>query len=597
MSRAIEPSERTPRVWASRAGVVAIAVIAAQLLWRTVLLGRGYFTQDDFLVMAGTRQGDWSSVLSGDYVGGFSPGGTAVAWLSANLAPLSWPLAAGTVLVLETAATVVMWMVLTRLVGDRWFRVPLLVLFAFAPLTLWTTQWWVLGLEYWSATLLLLVAVWAVLMTVRSGDRRSGAAAVAAVALALLFNERAVMYPVILAGVALMAAQGATVRARIGAIVRDLAAVWIGLVVVLVGYAALRWQAAPIDFIVGGELGDVVTGYLRHGLAEVFGGPWLVNLPAHAYVIPTSWVVALNGALLLGLVGATTQRGGPTTRLSWGLLVVFLAGSIGVLALAGRGDLTGSLGLVHRFAAELAPVVVLCIAGALSEVTLPTVPVLGRTFAADRLEVVIAGAAVIVLTASAGLSTARLAGNLYHQDDRTYVAEVRAALRADPQVVLLDGGVPDGIISPWYADRARVSSVVGLAPENPVFDLPSHSLRMVRDDGTLAPVVLEGAVVSAPSADERCGYPVRADGTEVPMQGQVPLGRWVLRIGYYTSTDGYATVDVAGTSQRFAVRSGLNAVQLVVEGAFDRFRMTLGQPDVTLCLTDAAAGVPRPAAP
>jgi len=597
MSRAIEPDEGRVRLWASRAGLAALVVAAIQLLWRTVLLSRGYFTQDDFLVMAGTRQGDWSSILSGDYAGGFSPGGTAVVWLSTNLAPLSWPLAAATVLVLETAATVMMWVVLTRLLGDRWLRLPALVLFAFAPLTLWTTQWWVLGLEYWSATLLLLVAVWALLATLRTGDRRTGAVVVLAVAVALLFDSRAVLYPVVLAGVGLIAGEARTVRARGAALLRAAAGVWVGLVLVLGGYAVLRWQAAPLDLMVGDELGDVITGYLRHGLAEVFGGPWLVNLPAHAYLVPTSWVVALNGALLLGLVGATTQRGGATTRAAWGLLTVFVGASIGLLALEGRGDLVASLGLVHRFAADLAPVAILCIAAALSDLPLPAVPALGRILPPERVEVVVAVVAVVVLTASAGLSTARLAGNLFHADDRDYVEAVRAGLRADPQVVLLDSGVPEGVVSPWYGDRARLSSVVGYAPENPVFDLPSHTMRIAREDGTLAPVVLEGAVVAAPSADAACPYPVRSSGTEVPMTAQVPPGRWVVRIGYYTGADGFAVVDVAGTSQRFAVRSGLNAVQLVVEGGFDRLRMTLDQSGATLCLTDAAAGIPRAGTP
>lgn len=597
MSRAIEPDEGRVSLWASRAGLAALVVVAVQLFWRTVLLSRGYFTQDDFLVMAGTRQGDWSSVLSGDYAGGFSPGGTAVVWLSTNLAPLNWPLAAATVLVLQTAATVMMWVVLTRLLGDRWPRLPALVLFAFAPLTLWSTQWWVLGLEYWSATLLLLIAVWALLGTLRTGDRRTAAVVVLAVAVALLFDSRAVLYPVVLVGVGLVAGEARTVRARGAALLRAAAGVWVGLVLVLGGYAVLRWQAAPLDLMVGDELGDVITGYLRHGLAELFGGPWLVNLPAHAYLVPTSWVVALNGALLLGLVGATTQRGGATTRAAWGLLTLFVAASVGLLALEGRGDLVASLGLVHRFAADLAPVVVLCIAAALSEVSLPAVPALGRVLPSERVEVVVAVVAVVVLTASAGLSTARLAGNLFHEDDRDYVEAVRAGLRADPQVVLLDSGVPEGVVSPWYGDRARLSSVVGYAPENPVFDLPSHTMRIAREDGSLAPVVLEGAVVSAPSADAACPYPVRSSGTEVPMTGQVPPGRWVVRIGYYAGADGFAVVDVAGTRQRFAVRSGLNAVQLVVEGGFDRFRMTLDQAGATLCLTDAAAGIPRPGTP
>lgn len=597
MSRALEPAPGRGRLWASRAGLAALVVLAVQVLWRAVLLERGYFTQDDFLVMAGTRTGDWTSVLSGDYAGGFSPGGTALVWLSTNLAPLSWPLAAATVLVLQTAATLMMWVVLTALLGDRWLRLPLLVLFAFAPLTLWTTQWWVLGLEFWSATLLLLVALWALLAALRTGDRRAGAGAVLAVAGALLFDDRAVVYPVVLAGVALIVREGSTVRARAAAITREAAGIWIGLVVVLAGYGILRWQAAPVAVIVGDELGDVVTGYLRHGLAELFGGPWLVNLPAHAYLLPASWVVALNGALLLGLVGATLQHGGPATRAAWGLLLVFVVASTGVLALEGGGDLVGSLGLVHRFAAELAPVAVLCIAGALSEVSLPPVPTLGRFLPPERVEAAVALVAVAVLTASAGLSTARLAGNLFHADDRAYVEAVRAGLRADPQVVLLDSGVPEGVISPWYGDRARLSSVVGYAPENPVFDLPSHRMRIAREDGSLGPVVLEGAVVSAPSGDADCPYPVRATGTEIPMAAQVPLGRWVVRIGYYTGTDGFAVVDIAGTSRRFAVRSGLNAVQLVVEGGFDRFRMTLEQAGATLCLTDAAAGVPRAGTP
>lgn len=597
MSRVIEPARAATRTWLSRAGVAALAVIAAQLLWRTVLLGRGYFSQDDFLVMAGTQHGDAAAVLAGDYVGGFAPGSTALAWLAVHLAPLNWGVAASLVLVLQAAATALLWVVLTQVLGDRWLRLPVLVLFAFSPLTLWTTQWWVLGLAFWSATLLLMVALWAVLLMLRTGRRRTGIVVVAAVAVALLFDDRAVLYPVVVAGVALIVGTEPTVRGRAATLGRDLAGVWVGLLAVLVGYAVLRWQTAPGALIVGSELGDVITGYLRHGLAELFGGPWLVNLPAHAYLVPASWVVALNGVLLLGLVGATSQHGGATARASWGLLVVFVLGSSGVLALAGRGELIGSLGLVHRYAAALAPVVVLCIAGALREVRFPRIalPVLGKTLSGGQIEVAVTGALVVLLTASAGLSTARLASNLYHRDDRDYVTNLRAALRAEPQVVLLDGGVPPGVISSWYGERARVSAVIGYAPESPVFDLPSHALRMVREDGTLAPVLLDGPVVTEPSPDAACGYPVRTDGTEVPMQALVPDGRWVLRIGYYTSAEGFATVGVAGRTHRFAVRTGLNAVDVVVEGSFRQFRMTLEQPGATLCLTDAAAGVPTPA--
>lgn len=588
-------AERDPAVvpaWTSRAGLVALVVLAAQLIWRTVVLAHGYFSQDDFLVLSGA-QGPWWHTLDGDYAGGFSPVGQSVAWLSLRIAPLGWPWAAATVLLLQTVATALLWSVLTTILGERWLRVPLLVLFAFSPLTLWNTQWWVLGLEFWGAATLLLLGVWAVLRWRRTRDPRLVALVLGTVALAVLTDERAVLHPLVLLGVVAMTGEEPRLGSRLGRAVRDLLPLWSGLLVVVGGYAVLRWQVAPIDLDLGNDLGDVVTGYLRQSMSEVFGGPWSGQLPAHAYLVPKSWAVAANGALLLVLAGFTLQRGRVSAQVAWALLVVFVAGSLGVLTLTGRADLVASLGLQHRFAAELAPVLVLGLAGALREVRLPAFSVLGRDLDAGRVEPLVAGVAVVLVTVSAAVSTAFLAPNLYHRDDRAFVEQARAALRAAPQVVLLDAGVPAGVISPWYGDRARASTVLAYAPEHPVFDLPSQFLRIVRDDGSLAPVVLDGAVGMVPSADLRCGYPVRATGTDVRMQGRVPDGRWVLRLGYYTSTDGYAVVEVAGSTQRFAVRSGLHAVQLVVRGSFDRFRIAIEQPEATLCLADASAGVPR----
>lgn len=583
------------RTWLTRAGLLAVVVIGAQLAWRTVLLGHGYFSQDDFLAMAGTRSGNGLALFSGDYAGAFSPGGSLVVRICVALAPLSWPLAAAVVLALQAAATAMMWVVLTQLLGDRRLRVPLLVLFAFSPLTLWSTQWWVLGVELWSATLLLLVAVAALLRSLRTGDRRLLGVAVVAVALAVLFDERAVLDPLVLLGVAVIATGLPTVRARLGIVLRRQAVLWVGLLLVVVGYAVLRWQAAPLSLDLGDQLGEVVTDYLRHSVSEVFGGPWFGTLPAHAYLVPESWVVAASGALLLGLVGVTSQHGGAAARAGWGTLVAVVVGSIGLLALTGRADLTASLGLVHRFAAELAPVVTICAAGAVSAVAFPDRSDRGRWFSPRGLETGVAVLASVALIASAAISTGFLASNLYHRDDRRYVEALRAGLRADPQVVLLDGGVPDGVISAWYGARATVSAVVGYAPENPVFDLPSYRLRTVRDDGSLAPVKLSGVVRSKRSEDQDCGYPVRAAGVLVPMQGDVPQGRWVLRLGYYTNADGYAEIDVAGLVQRFAVRSGLQVVDVVVNGTFSSFLMSLESADATLCLTDASAGVPHPA--
>ena len=116
------------------------------------------------------------------------------------------------------------------------------------------------------------------------------------------------------------------------------------------------------------DAGSVVTTYLRHSFSEVTGGPWVGVLLGHAYLVPKSWAVALSVALLLALVGFTLQKGGPSARASWALFVAYLATSVGLLMVLGEGDMTSSLGLVHRFAADLAPVTAICVAGCLREV-------------------------------------------------------------------------------------------------------------------------------------------------------------------------------------------------------------------------------------
>ena len=589
-----------PRTWASTAGLVAVGVLVAQVLWRGYLLSRGYFSQDDFLLMSAVHDVGWSDRLTAEVAGGFAPGAAVLAWLSVSLAPLGWALAAAVVLVLQTVGTALMWVVLTRLLGDRWLRVPLLVLFAFGTQTLWSTQWWVLGLEFWPATVLLLVGVWALVRSIQEQDRSSRPVVVVvlAVAGALLFDERAVLYPVVLIGLALVVTAAPTVRARAALTLREQTGVWAGLLAVVAAYAVVRWRVAPMGSHFGNELGDVVTTYLRMGLSEVFAGPWTGGLPAHAYLVPRSWAVGLNGALLLVLAGATLQRGGPAARAAWGTLVAFVAASVGLLAVKGQALLLASLGLVPRFAAELSAVVVLCVAGALTGVTLRSIDLGPKVrLAAERVEALASGAVAVVLVVSAAVSTAFLAPSLEHRDVKAYVETLRGDLRDHPQVVILDGAVPDSVISSWYTTRATVSRVVGYAPESPVFDLPSHALRMVRDDGHLATVALGSTVASEPSGNSACGYPVRTAGTWVPMASEVPFGHWVLRIGYYTGAAGFLSVDVAGRSQRFAVRDGLNVVDLVVRGRFKGFKATLEGRDTALCLTDAEAGVPRPGTP
>ena len=576
------------RLWLSPAGASALVVITVMTVWRSMLLGHGWFSQNDFLVVSGLDDA-WSV----QFTAGFAPAAFVLANLVSDVAPLSWPVAAAVVVTAEAATVALLWVVLTRLLGSRWLRVPILVVFAVGPLTLWTTQWWTFALQFWPAALAVLTATYAVLRGLQDRWRPAPVVAAVATAVALGFNERWVLLPILLLGLSLAIHPATTARGRIAAVLRGLGGTWVLQLLVIGGYLSLRSVVAPLDL---GRLqppGQLITAYARHVGAELLGGPWGTGVTTHAYLVPETWTVGAGVLTVLALVALCLQHGGVSARVSVATLVVYVAASVGVLVLLRQGSLASSLDLIHRFGADFAVAFAVLLAGALRETTI-RLPAAVHRWVSVPAEAALAGVLSVAFLASTWVSTEPLAVGLYHQDDRQFVANARADLRADPQAVILDAGVPAGVVSPWFGPAAAASTVLRSAPEKPVFDLPSQRLRMVDPTGHLVPVVLGGAVEAKTTDNAACPYPVRFEGLAVPMAGRIPQGRWVLRLGYYTSQDSVAVVDVAGTQILVPVRTGLNATDVVVTGSFDEFRMSLQHPSATLCLATATVGVPTP---
>ena len=586
-----DPLAAPTPVWRSAPGVAAAALVAGTAIWRAVIVGRGWFSQNDFLISLPS-----TSPTDVGYTFGFSPVSVVIAQGVADVAPLGWPPAAAVVIALQTVSLVVLWHVLCAILPGRWLRVPVLTFFAITPLTLWSTQWWSFALQFWPAALAVLVAVLAVLRTVQRGSTVGPWVAAAGTVAALSTNERWVLAPVVLVGLALAVSPGRTVRERLRDAVVAHPLMWSAQGVVIAGYAVVRVLVVPA------ALGDVqsptelVTAYLRHLGALLAGGPWGSGSAEHAHLTPPSWAVGVGLVVLLVLVALTLTNGGLDAQLAWATVAVYTLLGLGLLAVQRQGTLEASLDLIHRHGADAALVLTLGVAAALRRTPAPSfsglpVPWL-RDAAPRRRELLVAVAATVALVGSAAVSTPALAAPLLHDDDRAFVDATRAALRDDRTAVILDGGVPPGVLSPWFGDAARVSTVLSRAPESPVFDLPSHRLRIVRPDGSLSPVVLTGSVEMEPTDDEACPRPVRLSGTAVPFQRTVPPGRWVVRLGYYTAASGLAVVDVAGQRIEVPVRSGLNAVDVPVTAGFDQLWLSLEHPTDTLCLATATVGVP-----
>ena len=86
------------QLWLSPAGASALVVITVMTVWRSVLLGHGWFSQNDYLVVSGL-----DGPLSVQFTAGFAPAAFVLANLLSDVAPLSWPVAAAVVVVTEAA--------------------------------------------------------------------------------------------------------------------------------------------------------------------------------------------------------------------------------------------------------------------------------------------------------------------------------------------------------------------------------------------------------------------------------------------------------------------------------------------------------------
>ena len=252
--------------WKGRQGLAALGVLLSMVVARAVLLGGSWFNQDDFYLSGRAYDADLTlGFLVRDTAGHVNPLQQLAYWLVAHAAPYSWATVAVFVLVLQTAATVVLWLLLTRLLGERWSRVVLLAVFAWAPLTLATTLWWSAAMGLWPHVLCSLLAVH-LLVRWRQGDARPAwalAAIVATTAFGLLWHERAVLIAPVLYGVAVALADEATGWRRLWAALRRFRWLWVAQVLLLagflVGHCALRRRVMGTEVEYGISVQGVPT--------------------------------------------------------------------------------------------------------------------------------------------------------------------------------------------------------------------------------------------------------------------------------------------------------------------------------------------------
>lgn len=566
-------------------------MIASMVLWRGYLLAGSFFNQDDFYLTGRAYRAELGlEFLTRDTAGHVNPMQQLAYWVVAHHAPYDWGAVAAFVLAMQTATTVVMWLVLSRLLPGRWARVVLLAAFAWAPITLVTTLWWSAAMGLWPHLFCSLLAV-LFLLRLRAGDGPAwvnGAVVVGASVLGLLWHERAVLIaPVVLAtAVVLTDVPG---WRRVIVVLRRHRVLWAVHALLLAGYLGLH---AALTDVEGGSVSvreslGIAGAFLgENALPGLVGGPWVAS-PEGGAVVPPVWATVLALAVLVLLLLLGLRIGGPGRRWAVAFLGAYLAADL-TLLLAGRGGFGRLIGLDPRYSADVIHVGVLCAALTVRGGR----PRLGlRPHLWDRWRgVLLVGATTGYLTASL-LGSAALVPEFQNKVDREYFTAVRESLARDPRQTLVDDLAPAELVLPLVGEDSLLSRILAPLPETPVFDQPSAHLRTVGDRGRLSATRIAGGVPALAGRDSTCGYRVTPDPVLVRFPAGLS-GALLLRLGYFTEDEQTVDLTIGTWGTVFQARPGPNEMWVPVPDLgheFDRVRLRLRGPG-TLCVPEVLAG-------
>lgn len=187
----------SPRLLVALCALVVVAATAV----RTWVAGAGWFYWDDLILhgWAAAHSLPGPGYLLSDHDGHLMPGGMALVWIAAHVAPLDFRMPLLQIALLQLIAGAAIARMLWVLLRGRPILVLPLVAALVLPLGLPAATWWSAALNSLPLTAAM---AWAVASTIRlaqTGRRRHAVAAVAATVVGLAFVEKAVLVPVVAA--------------------------------------------------------------------------------------------------------------------------------------------------------------------------------------------------------------------------------------------------------------------------------------------------------------------------------------------------------------------------------------------------------------
>ncbi|MGW0049232.1 hypothetical protein [Nocardia cyriacigeorgica] len=583
---------RFPAVRWSPVLLAAVALIVGQLVLRGWVAGSGYFYWDDLILIG--RAGShalWSpDLLFYDHDGHFMPAAFATAWLVTAIAPLSWAGPVVTMLVLQAAASVAVLRMLVVLLGTRRIVLVPLAFYLFCPVTVPAFAWWAAALNSLPLQCALAWVIADAVLLVRTGRRRYAISGVAALAVGLLFFEKAVIVPATAFAVAALSRYVVGERGVIRAVARRGAPLWIGSGLVLGCW--LVAYLAVVDIAYARSQPSEIPGLLHSATSlgvvpTVVGGPWSWErwVPAAPWATPSQVLVVLSWLALAAIVGWSI-RSRPRAAAVWLTVLVYLGVALIPVGLARGGPHTvDELMQSLRYLADLA--VVLTAAGALL--------VSARPRATERTSRPSA-AAVLMLTAafvmSSVWSTITFVRSWSEGTTERYLTTVAAEL-GTLHAPLLEQEVPWTVLNPTAYPQNLASRVLAPVTGPDTFADSTPRLRMITDTGDIVDAQVWWNRSIRPGPVPGCGYRVQGPApVRLDLDGPMLSHKWTVQLNYLAGRDGTVTLGFEhGDRVAVPVQKGLHTVFVRVIGSGEALRIAATTPGLDLCVASGPVGV------
>jgi hypothetical protein len=575
-----------------QADVIAIVLIAVQVGWRAVLVSGGVLRQDDFL-LAATAHRRGLSVVFDDYHGHIQLIGWIVAWLADRTAPMQhWPLAV-IVTVLQAASSVLAWLAIRSLVGPRRVALLGLAVVLFSPLTIGPLMWVAAAVQMLTLQIAIFAAVIAHSRAKQAGTSSAVVVAWVVLGLGLLANEKALVVPLVLLGLFLVKSPS-----RLLDSLRVDRTLWMGYGALVVGEVILYLSVARSNNF---EPVNSISPLVRDG----FAGIWLPQIsavPIHGAVWPpllrpppvAATVVAAVCAVAV-IVFALTRTGVRAVR-AFALLALYVAADYTVTALSRLGF--GFLVAIDpRYVADTVPVAGMCLALAVTRQPGDRPWRIGRTATSRRIRPFVALAAICAAVAAYAVAavpvTAATADSGRRAGNAAYVDRVRHAL-SGRNLTLVDGSVPDDVISGLFGAESRLSDLVSVLPGSRRFAGVTSQPYLVDLTGRLRPAAPGPGSVRVTGPEPDCGWGAEAGApVTIPLESPLSGGPGIVSIGYVVGAPTPVRFVLGQRAISMTLR-GLGHVLVVVDAAAGPITVTGVRPGVRLCISDVTVG---PAAP